>query len=46
MNISNAIDNIQELTSLDDLTNEVMESWENLDGILDSLTDLSSFIEY
>ncbi len=46
MNISNAIDNIQELTSLDELTNEVMTSWENLDGILDSLTDISDFLEY
>lgn len=45
MNISNAINNIQEFTSLNDLINEVMKSWDNLDGILDNLTDLSNFID-
>lgn len=45
MNISNAINNIQEFTSLNDLSDEVMKSWDNLDGILDNLTDLSNFID-
>ena len=45
MNISNAIDNIQEFTSLNDLSDEVMKSWDNLDGILDNLTDLTNFID-
>ena len=44
MNISNAIDNIQELNALGDLTNDIMESWKNLDSILDNLTDISNLV--
>lgn len=44
MNISNAIDNIEELNALGDRTNEIMESWKNLDIILDNLTDISNLV--
>lgn len=42
MNIANAIDNISELNALGDLTNEIMDSWKNLDSILDNLTEISN----
>lgn len=43
MNIANAIDNIEELNTLSNLTEDVMKSWENLDTILDNLTNISDF---
>lgn len=42
MNISNAIDNIQELNELGNLTNDIMDSWKNLDSILDTLTEITN----
>lgn len=43
MNIAKAIDNIEELNTLSNLTEDVMKSWENLDTILDNLTNISDF---
>lgn len=42
MNIANAIDNISELNALGNLTNDIMDSWKNLDSILDNLTEISN----
>ena len=43
LNISNAIDNILELSELSNLTDDIMASWKDLDVILDNLSDISNF---